>query len=237
MAAAINDISSHGAKRGLARDHDIPIWYLIACFILDPTVPSGLRWRERPLDHFWGERLCNSWNARWAGKPVGALHPRGYWHVELKVDDRRRFLKAHRIVYALTKGYWPPDEVDHENRERGINQIENLREATHGQNGQNTNLRADSTSGFKGVSWHRKERKWRAHINRTIHLGLHIDILDAIRARQNAEIELHTHRVHPKLDTDIIALPLDLPAEDIETWKREFDRGLWELPPRIHWQA
>jgi hypothetical protein len=68
----------------LARDTHIPIWYLIQCFVLDRTLPSGLRWRERPLAHFPDKRMWKTWNTKWAGKPAGSLGNQGYWIVILK---------------------------------------------------------------------------------------------------------------------------------------------------------
>jgi HNH endonuclease len=231
MAELFNDNSSHVAKRVSKRapKNDIPIWFLVACFILDPTSPSGLRWRFRP-------DMSKQWNTRWARKPAGHFDGRG-WSTTLTVDGRVRSLKAHRIIYALTNGFWPPDEVDHQDRTPTNNRLTNLREATRGQNEQNKGLRSDNGSGFKG-SWDKQWRKWNAYISvdeRRINRGYFIDILDAIVARTNAEIEHHPFRVPPRLDADIFVLPPGLPAEDVEEWRLDVRRA-WQLPPRIHWR-
>ena len=242
MADAINLESATNAKRGsgVISDTDIPIWFLVACFILAPESPSGLRWRARPLEHFAdgrrGEQDQKTWNAKWAGKPVGtpSLY---YWHVVLTIKGKPRYLKSHRIIFALTNGRWPDGEVDHEDRAKSNNQTENLREATRSQNGQNTTLRSTNKSGFKGVDWHKRGRKWVASITvdrRDIHLGLFTDILDAIAARQAAELEHHPYRVVERLDADIVCLPPGMPPEIVAEWKRDV-RETWKLPPRIHW--
>jgi hypothetical protein len=56
--------------------------------------------------------------------------------------------------------------VDHRDGD-GLNnrRSSNLRIATRGQNAANAKLRADNTSGFKGVTLHRVSGKWQAYIN------------------------------------------------------------------------
>jgi HNH endonuclease len=237
MADLSNDNLSRVTKRvsRCAPKNDTPIWFLIACFVLDPTIPSGLRWRFRA-------DMSPQWNSRWAGEPAGTMHvsrgKRKSWVIILLFEGRRRHLKAHRIIYALTHNHWPPDQVDHKDRSPS-NKIENLRKATNAQNLQNISLPSNNASGFKGVSWFRQGGKWRADIRlngKLIFLGLFVDILDAIAARQNAEIELHPFRVLPKLDQDIFCLPPDMPPEVVAEWK--FDvRRYWRLPARIHFRA
>jgi hypothetical protein len=185
-----------------ANDTDIPLAYLRECFDLDPSSPSGLRWRQRPREHFGDdERQCPSWNARWAGKVAGTLDKeRNYWRVELTVGNRSRLLKAHRIVVALTKGRWPIHGVDHEDRNPAVNKIANLREATQAQNNQNQGLRSDNTSGVKGVTWKKRLRKWYAQINvdgRRLFLGLFDTFDHACQARIGAESVLHPFRPSP----------------------------------------
>jgi hypothetical protein len=220
------------------RDNSIPIHYPGECFVYDVEA-DALTWLQRPLDHFPDERAWKIWNTLWAGKPAGSKRKDDYSEISLTVEGQRYKILRHRLIIALTKGYWPPDQVDHEDRNPAANKIENLREATNAQNQQNSGLDRRNKSGFKGVSWHRDNRKWRAEIEiekRKIHLGLHVDILDAIVARQRAEEELHPFRPRLRLDADIFVLPPDCSVADVEEWKRDV-RNLWQLPPRIHWQA
>jgi len=243
MAGLPNSNLSHEAKRGStlrAKDTDILIAYLHECFDLDDAAPSGLRWKHRPLAHFGDdERVWRGWNARWAGKPAGTMTNR-YWCVELIVSGYSRPIKAHRVIFALTHGKWPSDQLDHENRNKAANRLENLREATNGQNQQNTGLGSLNTSGFKGVSWDTKRRKWFAFImvdGRQLHLGYFIDTLDAIMARLRAERIYYPFRARPQFDpTDVQALaPLACPVTTVEQWKLVV-RGAWGLPPRIHFR-
>lgn len=54
--------------------------------------------------------------------------------------------------------------VDHEDRNPLNNQRYNLRRATSQQNNQNSSLRKDNLSGFKGVHLHKKPSIWRSSI-------------------------------------------------------------------------
>jgi hypothetical protein len=83
-------------------------------------------------------------------------------------------LRAHRVVYALTHGHWPPEHVDHENGVEAGNGIANLRPATHAENCQNLKINPRNTSGYPGVHWNKLERKWTAQIKaygRNVYLG------------------------------------------------------------------
>ena len=53
--------------------------------------------------------------------------------------------------------------VDHINRDRGDNRRANLRFVTVVENAQNRTLQKNSLSGFRGVSYHIRDRKWKAH--------------------------------------------------------------------------
>ena len=48
-------------------------------------------------------------------------------------------------------GEWPSTIVDHKNRIRSDNRWENLRTATRSENGINSQVKKNNTSGFKGV--------------------------------------------------------------------------------------
>ncbi|HUB72809.1 MAG TPA: HNH endonuclease [Solirubrobacteraceae bacterium] len=55
-------------------------------------------------------------------------------------------------------------EVDHVNGNRLDNRRVNLRVASHSENMQNRHgLTATNTSGYRGVSWHKRRRKWIAY--------------------------------------------------------------------------
>ena len=108
--------------------------------------------------------MPKSWNNRYARKPAGTLGDDDYFHIALTFGGRTRKVLAHRIVFALSHGYWPPEQLDHENGAEVGNGIANLHAATHAQNGQNQKMHATNTSGFPGVHWDKRTRRWRVGI-------------------------------------------------------------------------
>lgn len=94
-------------------------------------------------------------------------------YLKITVDGHQ--CRAHRLAFLYMTGRWPVAEVDHRNCDRADNRWANLREATHAQNCRNTGPRATNTSGFMGVRWHARGRRWQARIHvdgREIYLGL-----------------------------------------------------------------
>lgn len=83
--------------------------------------------------------------------------------------------------------------VDHRNFNGLDNQRSNLRLATRSQQAMNRLLRADNTSGYKGVTWDAERGKWRARImveGKSTTVGRYREILDAVRAYDDAAREL-----------------------------------------------
>lgn len=81
-------------------------------------------------------------------------------------------------------------EVDHKDGDGLNNQDENLRIATHQQNGRNRKVFKNNKSGCPGVIWSNEAQKWRAYITvngKQINLKCFSDISDAIDARKRAE--------------------------------------------------
>ena len=106
------------------------------------------------------------------GAVAGTLRPDGYR--QIKIDGRT--YKAHRLAWLHAHGVWPDDEIDHVNGDRADNRIANLRKATWIENQWNARRRVDNTSGFKGVSWHKENTRWRADIRvngKAMGLGYH----------------------------------------------------------------
>jgi hypothetical protein len=88
-------------------------------------------------------------------KPAGSIHKTGYRHITWK----NKVYKTHRLIFMLHHGYLPP-EIDHINGDRQDNRIENLRPANRSENQCNRFALANNTSGYPGVSWHKKSKAW-----------------------------------------------------------------------------
>jgi hypothetical protein len=107
-----------------------------------------------------------TWKARGT---VAGCESRGY----LVIRIGRTTQRAHRLAWLLTYGEWP-SQIDHRDGNRSNNAISNLRLASTAQNSQNAKLRADSSTGFKGVSVCNFTGRFRAYINvdnKRVHLG------------------------------------------------------------------
>jgi hypothetical protein len=95
-------------------------------------------------------------------------------------------LKAHRVVYALSRGGWPSGEVDHRNGVRSDNRPGNLRDVDKSTNQRNASRRTDNKSGVAGVSWRRQSNAWMVRV-RNKHIGLYDTFDAACTARLEAE--------------------------------------------------
>lgn len=99
---------------------------------------------------------------------------------------------AHRLAWLLYYGIWPTDIIDHKNGIKSDNKISNIRLGTQSKNMVNTGLYSHNTSGHKGVTWSKKDNRWRATISidgKLKQLGQFINKEDAIECRNKACIE------------------------------------------------
>ena len=91
-------------------------------------------------------------------------------------------------------GEWPADCVDHRDVDKLNNRWENLRAACHSENGTNRKLFPNNTSGYKGVSWHKRMGKFQAHISKNRvdrYLGTFDDAESASEAYVKASEKYH----------------------------------------------
>ena len=94
-------------------------------------------------------------------------------------------IRMHRQIMNEPSGL----EIDHIDLNGLNNQRNNLRIATHWQNLANRNIQSNNTSGYKGVSWSKQNKKWWAQIyinSKTISLGFYDDINEAVKVRNKA---------------------------------------------------
>ena len=77
----------------------------------------------------------------------GSIDKDGYLIIKIKGKQ----YKAHRLVYAYFHGKFPELEIDHINRQRTDNRIENLREVDRYTNVQNTTRKINPDTGVSGI--------------------------------------------------------------------------------------
>lgn len=112
-------------------------------------------------------------------EPAGCLIGSGY--VLLRIN--KVLYKAHRLVWLYHNGYFPENQIDHIDRERANNRIENLREVSQICNSRNMKTRGSNTSGIKGLYWEESTQKWivQAKVKyKHIHLGCFQDYDEAV---------------------------------------------------------
>lgn len=116
---------------------------------------------------------------------VGNLNIHGY----LQTRINNKTYAIHRLIYCMQHGYFPENEIDHINRIRTDNRIENLREVSHSVNQRNCNT-TKSRTGVKGVNWVYSDNCWRVTIGvnkKKINVGTFRFFINAVKARLYAE--------------------------------------------------
>jgi HNH endonuclease len=104
-------------------------------------------------------------------------------------------LFLHRVILNAPPGM----EVDHVNGDQLDNRRCNLRLVTHAQNQQNRKQQRNNSSGFRGISWYPRYRKWQVLIwdNRhRIHLGYFTKLEDAVATYDAASRKYHPFASH-----------------------------------------
>ena len=165
-----------------------PIDVMNAVFDYDPK--SGrLTWKERPewlsRDGWMSEQSRKSFNTQFAGREaLRHLDKDGYKGGTVL----GRYVRAHRVAYAMHNGCWPSQTVDHVNRDKTDNRAENLRDVSRSVQQKNRGVPANSSSGIVGVHWNKARGKWSVKVNakgERQYMGLY-DTLDEVRAVLNA---------------------------------------------------
>jgi hypothetical protein len=148
--------------------------------ITQERVKELLRYKDGNL--FW--RMSKGTMSE--GSMAGSPNSRGYLNVQI---DKKPY-KAHRLVFLYHHGYMPEHEVDHIDRCKTNNRIENLREVSRTCNMRNSTQRSRTSSGVKGLSWDKPTQKWLVHIRvhgTAKYLGYYSDFTEAAAHRLAAE--------------------------------------------------
>lgn len=125
-----------------------------------------------------------------AGDIAGRKGSYGYIHISIDGSS----CLAHRLAWIYVHGKLPEGIIDHINGIRNDNRILNLREATDAENKRNARTPLRNTSGVKGVSWAKREKKWQVHMKldgKTYWFGYHRDFEVAKEVARKARQSLH----------------------------------------------
>ena len=93
---------------------------------------------------------------------------KGYLYVNCKIDKRSIHVALHHAVWAVCKGCWPEQQLDHINGNKHDNRIENLREVSQSENNMNVlhPWKPNSKTGLPGVNKHGSGYRIRVASNR-----------------------------------------------------------------------
>lgn len=122
------------------------------------------------------------------GRRAGVLEYHGYSRVRVY----KKSYAEHRLIWMWHYGTVPSMDLDHIDRNRSNNRIENLRLASRARNNQNSTKRKNTSSRWKGVSWAKHVRKWHAYLNTEngrLQLGYFDKEVDAAAAYDRAAEE------------------------------------------------
>ena len=142
-----------------------------------------------PLTGIFKWKITVSGRAK-AGSIAGSISKvSGY--VEIRI--RGKLYYGHHLAWFFVKRCWAK-RLDHKNNKRSENWINNLRLSNYAQNNQNTLIRKNNSSGYKGVSFCKIRNKWRATIyinSRQQIIGYSDDKKEAALMYDNKALELH----------------------------------------------
>lgn len=130
------------------------------------------------VDDEWYEHLMQ-W--KWTYVNEKGAKGKGYAKRQIVVGAKTITIPMQNEIMGFKKGRI----VDHINLNSLDNQEKNLRWATYSQNLHNMKRRKNNTSGYKGVSYNKGKKRWRARIHIDgveIVLGLFGNVKDAARA-------------------------------------------------------
>jgi hypothetical protein len=149
-----------------------------------------------PTTGLFTRKVSNNYRVK-VGDVAGSMTAQGY----RQINFNGKVYKAHRLAFLWMNGEFPTNQVDHINHNRLDNRWINLRVASQQENQRNASMRADNKSGFTGVGWHKRDKKWGARIRikgKNKHLGYFTDLDEAINARKRANVKHNFHQNHGK---------------------------------------
>jgi len=158
-------------------------------FYYDETSPSCLRWQVSVFTGEYYKRVLVN-----KGDPVVSQSSHGYYNVKLK---SKTYL-VHRIIYEMfNKDMWEGYVIDHINRDKTDNKIENIRAVKAENNARNRSKHPNNSTGTTGVYfrnsrfpayiafWYDTDKRMRQKSFSVIKYGKDEAMRLAIECRQN----------------------------------------------------
>lgn len=145
------------------------------------SLNGGFKWKLNP---------CFRYSKSSIGTKAGSKGIDGYISISL---SRNRY-KVHRLVWFYHYGYFPENLIDHIDRNKSNNKIENLREVTNSCNQRNSFTSSRNKTGVRGISFRRCIGKFVASItvdNKIKEVGSFKDFTEAVAHRLAAEQALN----------------------------------------------
>jgi len=195
--------SPQAAKQWLKEGYgDKPVTTKLDTTVLKPTeplakeaVPESVKLKQTYLSKLNEERgiKVSKQDKEFLGKSTFTINAHGYPTAKIKGE----MVYLHDLVMGTkkAKGF----VVDHINKNKLDNRIENLRITTQRLNQYNRRVLPQNTSGIIGVRFNEQIKKWTAVITvnkKSKHLGSFSTVDEAVKARQKAE----TKYVQPLID-------------------------------------
>jgi hypothetical protein len=154
--------------------------------------------RVRSLLDYNEETGIFTWKVRRGSKAMGAVAGsevdvgNGFVYVAIRLDKTLYY--AHQLAYLYMTGNWPPNQIDHKNRNGLDNSWSNLRPATRAQNALNMNIPKHNSSGYLGIRLDKRNGNWIAVVRdcgRERYIGTFNSPIAAARARDEEAKKVH----------------------------------------------
>lgn len=150
----------------------------------------GIGWTYNTNEEFYFDLEDYEKIKKYAWRAVKHKRKNGTEYVSIITSTHPQERKTETITMAqLIMG---GNMYDHANRNTYDNRKNNLRPSNYSQNGANSPIRSNNTSGFIGVTYNKRAKKWKATIKKNgerVHLGYYTNKEDAVIARLKAEKE------------------------------------------------